>query len=42
MTAEENKTIARSLQEEVFGQGNLELVDELVASVYVSHAPGDP
>ena len=42
MTAEENKTIARRLQEEVFGQGNLELVDELVASDYVSHAPGDP
>ena len=46
MTAEENKTIARRLQEEVFGQGNLELadelLDELVASDYVSHAPGDP
>ena len=42
MTAEENKTIARRLQEEVFGQGNLQVVDELLASDYVSHAPGDP
>ena len=42
MTAEENKTIARRLQEEVFGQGNLQVVDELLASDYLSHAPGDP
>jgi predicted SnoaL-like aldol condensation-catalyzing enzyme len=39
---EENKKISRRLQEEVFGQGKLELVDELLAPDYVSHAPGDP
>ena len=42
MSAEENKTISRRLQEEVFGQGNVELVDELLAPDYVSHAPGAP
>ena len=41
MSAKENKTIFRRLQEEVLGQGNLELVDELLAPDYVSHAPGD-
>jgi len=42
MSAEENKIISWSLQEEVFGQGKLGLVDELLAPDYVSHAPGDP
>ena len=42
MSTEENKRISRRLQEEVFGQGKLELVDELLAPDYVSHAPGDP
>src|SRR5215213_8594421 len=42
MSTEENKMISWRLQEEVFGQGKLELVDELLASDYISHAPGDP
>ena len=42
MSTEENKEISWRLQEEVFGQGKLESVDELVAPDYVSHAPGDP
>jgi hypothetical protein len=42
MSAEENKIISWSLQEEVFGQGKLGLVDELLAPDYVSHAPCDP
>jgi steroid delta-isomerase-like uncharacterized protein len=42
MPADENKVVSWRLQEEVFGQGKLELVDELLAPDYVSHAPGDP
>src|SRR5918911_2841632 len=42
MSTEENKRISWRLQEEVFGQGKLESVDELLAPDYVSHAPGDP
>src|SRR5919199_1295411 len=42
MSTEVNKRISWRLQEEVFGQGKLELVDELLAPDYVSHAPGDP
>jgi predicted SnoaL-like aldol condensation-catalyzing enzyme len=42
MPTEENKIVSWRLQEEVFGQGKLELVAELLASDYVSHAPGDP
>src|SRR5215217_2863747 len=42
MSTEENKMISWRLQEEVFGEGKLKSVDELVAPDYVSHAPGDP
>ena len=42
MPVDENKVVSWRLQEEVFGQGKLELVDELLAPDYVSHAPGDP
>ena len=42
MSTEENKKISWRLQEEVFGQGKLMSVDELLAPDYVSHAPGDP
>ena len=41
MSAQENKLVSWRLQEEVFGQGKLALVDELLAPDYVSHAPGD-
>ncbi len=42
MSTEENKKISWRLQEEVFGQGKLKSVDELLAPDYVSYAPGDP
>ena len=42
MSTEENKRVSWRLQEEVFGQGKLKSVDELLAPDYVSHAPGDP
>jgi hypothetical protein len=42
VSTEENKRISWRLQEEVFGQGKLKSVDELLAPDYVSHAPGDP
>jgi steroid delta-isomerase-like uncharacterized protein len=42
VSTEENKIVSWRLQEEVFGQGKLELVDELLAPDYLSHAPGDP
>src|SRR5918993_4810012 len=42
VSTEENQEISWRLQEEVFGQGKLESVNELVAPDYVSHAPGDP
>jgi hypothetical protein len=40
VSTEENKRVSWRLQEEVFGQGKPELVDELLAPDYVSHAPG--
>ena len=42
VSTEENKRISWRLQEEVFGQGKLALVDELLAPDYVSHAPATP
>jgi steroid delta-isomerase-like uncharacterized protein len=40
--SEENKAILRRVTDEVFGQGNLDLVDELFAADYVLHDPGIP
>ena len=37
--SKQNKTIARKVFEEIQSQGNLALVDELVASDYVGHTP---
>ncbi len=37
MSTEENKTIERRFTEELFNKGNLDAVDELVASNYVDH-----
>src|SRR5215213_7633103 len=42
MTAEENKAIARRWAEEVWGKGNLDLIDELVPPDYVDHDPAVP
>jgi predicted ester cyclase len=39
MSVEENKTIARRITEEIWGKGNLALIDELFAPNYVDHNP---
>jgi predicted ester cyclase len=38
MSLEKNKAIARRYQEEVWGKGNLALIDELLAPDYVDHS----
>ena len=40
--SEENKAIVRRVNDEVFSQGNLDLVDELFSPNYVLHDPGIP
>ena len=40
MSAEQNKTVARRFLVEVFGGGNLDLADELIAPNHVSSGPG--
>jgi steroid delta-isomerase-like uncharacterized protein len=40
--SEENKAILRRVNDEVFSQGNLDLVDELFSASYVLHDPGIP
>ncbi|HEX6710702.1 MAG TPA: ester cyclase [Rubrobacter sp.] len=42
MSAEENKAVVRRFLDEVFGGGNLELVDEIFAPDYVLHDPAIP
>ena len=42
MTAEENKATARRWSEELWGQGNLAVADEVIAPDYVRHDAGDP
>ena len=45
MSTEQNKALSRRFMEEVFNQGNLNLVDELVAPDFVEHEelpPGFP
>src|SRR5262245_1928875 len=37
-----NKTIARRWSEELWGQGNLAVADEIIARDYERHDPGDP
>ena len=39
-TTEENKTLARRYYEEAFGQGHVEVLDEVLADDYVLHIPG--
>jgi steroid delta-isomerase-like uncharacterized protein len=38
MSVEKNKALARRYQEEVWGKGNLALLDELLAPDYVDHS----
>jgi ketosteroid isomerase-like protein len=42
MSTEENKATARRWSEELWGQGNLAVADEIVAPEYVRHDGGDP
>src|SRR5262245_38977139 len=41
-TIEQNKATARRWSEELWGQGKLEVADEIVAPDYQRHDPGDP
>jgi steroid delta-isomerase-like uncharacterized protein len=42
MSTEQNKATARRWSEELWGQGNLAVADEIIARDYVRHDPGDP
>src|SRR5499426_4796399 len=42
MSIEQNKAMARRWSEELWGNGNLAVADEIVAPDYVRHDPGDP
>jgi predicted ester cyclase len=41
-TIEQNKATVRRWSEELWGQGNLAVADEIIAPEYVRHDPGDP
>ena len=40
MSSETNKTVARRFFEEVFGKGNLNVLDEIIARYHVNSGPG--
>jgi steroid delta-isomerase-like uncharacterized protein len=42
MNIEQNKASARRWSDELWGQGNLAVADEIIAADYVRHDPGDP
>jgi len=42
MSAESNKALARRLMEEAFNAGNIDVVDELVATGFVNHDAAAP
>jgi steroid delta-isomerase-like uncharacterized protein len=42
MSIEQHKAIARRWSEELWGQGNLAVADEIIAPDYIRHDPGDP
>jgi len=42
MSTEESKAMLRRVAEEIFNKGNLAVADELIASNYVYHLPGQP
>lgn len=44
MSTESNKAILRRLDDEVFNQGNLSIIDEVVSADFVNHDPfpGEP
>ena len=41
-TTDQNKAIARRWSEELWSRGNLAVADEIIASDYERHDPGDP
>lgn len=41
-TIEENREIVRRLLEEAFGEGDLDVLEELLAEEFVGHAPSEP
>jgi steroid delta-isomerase-like uncharacterized protein len=41
-TTEQNKAVAIRWSQELWGQGNLAVADEIIAPDYVRHDPGDP
>jgi hypothetical protein len=42
MSAEENKGVARRFMDEVYNKGNVDFIDEVVASNLVVHDPTSP
>ena len=42
MSIEHNKAVALRWSQELWGQGNLAVADEIIAPDYVRHDPGDP
>jgi steroid delta-isomerase-like uncharacterized protein len=42
MSTEQNKATARRWSEELWGQGNLGVADQIISRDYVRHDPGDP
>jgi len=40
--SEENKDLARRFMEEAYNKGNVDFIDEVVASDYVAHDPNSP
>jgi steroid delta-isomerase-like uncharacterized protein len=42
MSAQENKAMHRRLMEEAFSQGNMDVVDEIIAPDYLHHFPDSP
>jgi hypothetical protein len=42
MSVELNKAAARRWSEELWGRGHLAVADEIIATDYVRHDPGDP
>lgn len=42
MKIEENKVLIRRYFEEVWNQGNLDILDEIIDINYINHSPGQP
>lgn len=42
MNIEDNKALARRMQEEVWNEGNVDAIDDLLAEDFVQHSPWEP